>query len=103
MISVERVEKILRGVKSLACLKVFQHIHTQWGNILRSDHPDSLQNSQLWDITYISMWASYQRESFCGELQVIGYVVVNVHLIANKRRLHNARNVSYANCAPAGG
>lgn len=104
MISVDKMEKILRGVLSQVCLKekVFQHIHTQRANSLRSVHPDSLQNSQLWDFTCISMWPSYQRESFCGDLQVIGYVVVNVYILtANKRKIHNARNINYPNCAPA--
>lgn len=55
MISVGRIEKILRGLKRLVCHKVFQHIHTQWANILRSDHPESLKNSQLWDIIHVRM------------------------------------------------
>lgn len=67
--SVDKMEKILRGLKCLVCSKVFQHIHTQWANILRSDHRESLKNSELWDVIHVNM--SQHVSSYQGEFSVV--------------------------------
>lgn len=44
------------------------------------------------------------RGIFCGDLLAIGYAAVKEHtLVAGRRRLHNACNVTYPSCAPASG